>query len=159
MLDQVNAEFHSSSPPWVSSERFTWYKNVVGREDRHRELLDEWSKAFSFFLTGLPLIEGTIPPASSEVVQSVFSLTVQISDYIKRSDSQVSSVVYPEQLDRYLASSADQALVGFNADMKRLYAGIGAATVDELVEAYHGSGSVRRLWGAGYHYVCMTKAD
>lgn len=159
LLDKTDCEFYSSSPSWVSTERFTWYKNVVDKQSRHQGLLDEWLQAFPFFLTGLPPAEGFAKPAPSDVVDAVFELTLRISEYIDDSSIPISSVTYPLELDEYLGQSNDPRLVRFNENMKALYKSVCAPNATVVESAYHEAGNLRDLWGAPCHYVCLSKSD
>jgi len=157
LVERAGCEFYSSSPKWTSIDHFTWYKNVPDRKTRHQGILDNWSRIFPFFLTGLPPSSGRIEPATSEVIDSVAELTAQILRYTTTLNSSIDSVVYPSVLDECFDESKDFRLLHFNREMKSLYKTARSCQLDDLISAYHDTKYVRNLWGAPYHYICFSK--
>jgi len=158
LIEKIDCGFYSSSPKWSSIEHFGWYKNVLGRKDRHQRLLDNWAGVFPRILTGLRIPDGAIGPATSETIDSVADLITQISEYTTTLDASIELVSYPPLLDEYLSQGKDPNLSRFNSEMKQLYAAAKSSQPDDLIAAYQRSESVRNLWGAPYHYICFSKA-
>jgi len=160
LIEEEGCEFYSSSPKWVSTDRFDWYKNVVDRHSRHRQLLDEWAKNFPYFVTGFLPSGREIESASGEVVDSVVRLISDLSDYVEDPSDSVELPLYPQQLDGYLKQSEDARLVAFNEEMRRLYDALHSSQTNGLISAYHGSEVIRNLWGTPCHYMCIrTPSD
>ena len=157
LVERAGCEFYSSSPKWGSIEHFAWYKNVLDAKSRHQRLLDEWSKVFLFFLTGLRPSNGEFEPATAEVVDSVSKVVAQISEYTTIPGRPADSVLYPSLLDEYFSKSKDSRLRRFNSEMKKLYETVKSCQLDDLLSAYHRTKYVRNLWGAPYHYMCFNK--
>jgi SAM-dependent methyltransferase len=157
LVERAGCEFYSSSPKWDSIEYFTWYKNVGDAKSRHQRLLDDWTKAFPFFLTGLCPSKGGFEPATAEVVDSVSKVVTQISEYTTASSSSIDSVLYPSLLDEYFSKSKDLRLRRFNSEIKKLYETVRSCQLDDLLSVYHSTKYVRNLWGAPYHYICFNK--
>lgn len=158
LVEGMDCEFYSSSPRWVSIDHFTWYKNVPDRKTRHQGILDNWSRIFPFFLTGLPPSNEGMEAATSEVIDSVAELTAQISRYTTTLNSSIDSMLYPSALDEYLGRSKDSRLLHFNREMKSLYKTVISCQLDDLISAYHHTKYVRNLWGVPYHYICFSKS-
>ncbi len=158
LVEDVDCEFYSSSPKWVSIDHFTWYKNVLDRKIRHQGILDNWSRIFPFFLTGLPPSNEGMEAATSEVVDSVAELMAQIAGYTTTLNSSVESMLYPSVLDGYFGKSKDSRLFHFNSEMKNLYEAVKCCQLDDLISAYHRTKYVRNLWGVPYHYICFSKS-
>jgi hypothetical protein len=157
LVERAGCEFYSSSPKWSSIEHFAWYKNVLGAKSRHQRLLDDWTKVFPFFLTGLCPSNGGFEPATAEVVDSVSKVVTQISEYTTAPSSSIDSVLYPSLLDEYFNKSKDSRLRRFNSEMKKLYEAVRSCQLEDLFSVYHRTKYVRNLWGAPYHYICFNK--
>ena len=157
LIEEVDCEFHSSSPKWSSIDHFTWYKNILDSQSRHQCLLDDWARFFPFFLTGLRPSNGEFERANPKVIASVSKLIAQISEYTTVPNSSVDAVLYPSQLDEYFNRCEDSRLRRFNSEMKRLYEAVRSCQLDDLISAYHGAQHVRTLWAAPYHYICFSK--
>ena len=157
LVERAGCEFYSSSPGWTSAEHFAWYKDVLNTRSRHQRLLEDWTKAFPFFLTGLRQSSRKFEPAPPKVVDSVSELVAQISEYTTIPSCSVDSVLYPSLLDKYFNKSKDSRLLQFNSEMRTLYEAARSCQLEDLISAYHGTEYVRNLWGAPYHYTCLTK--
>lgn len=157
LVEKEGGEFYSSSPKWSLSDHFTWYKNALDRKSRHQYLVNDWAKAFPFFLTGLPLSIGRDEPATNEVADAVAKLVTQISEYTTADGGKIDSVSYPPALDNYFEKSKDSRLHRFNSEMKKLYQAVNSRSLEELIAAYKGFKNVRGLWGVPYHYLCFSK--
>jgi len=157
LVEKAGCEFHSTSPKWNMSDNFTWYKNISDRKSHHQRLLDDWAKAFPYFLTGLPLSDGSDEPATTEVVDAVSKLVVQISEYTTAAKGRINSVLYPPALDDYFKKRKDSRLRHFNSEMKRLYKAASSCSLEELILAYRRTKYLRKMWGVPYHYLCFGK--
>ena len=157
LLEAEGCEFHSSSPAWCSVDRFDWYKNVLSNKDRHQKLLEEWLEVFSFFITGLPRVQGDAVSPTLEVVDSVLELNLDISKYIQDPGVPILSVSYPEVLDDYLSHSIDTKLRRFNEELKSVILATKSNVAADLITAYERATTLKNLWGAPYHYVCIRK--
>jgi SAM-dependent methyltransferase len=157
LLEQSGCEFYSSSPKWIAIDRFTWYKNVSERSERHQRLTENLKMYLPFFLTGLPPSAGEFVSASSAVLDSVANLIEQLSSYTVNWETPIESVIYPPLLDEYLNQSQDSRLQQFNREMKDLYEAAKSNQLDLLISVYQAAECVRSLWGAPYHYICFSK--
>ena len=157
LIETAGGEFHSCSPQWLFVDHFNWYKNLLDACNRHQEILDNWAATFPYFLTGLCPLGGGFEIATSEVVDSVSEFIARISEYTIASNSSITGLVYPLQLDKYLGESEDSRLVNFNSEMKALYQAVQSNRLQDVLLAYSESESLRRLWGAPYHYICFSK--
>lgn len=157
ILETSGCEFYSSSPRWVSADSYTWYKNVANVATRHRRILAQWFEVFPFFLTGTCPASMRTEPVSDGVVEAVSTLLLSISEYVADRSRTVSAITYPPQLGEYLESFGDAQLIRYNGEIKDVYRAVQSNSVGEVVGAYHRAGSLRRLWGAPYHYICFSK--
>lgn len=155
LVEKEGAEFCSCSPQWVLMDRHTWYKNVLDRAQRQHQLLEDWSTALPFFLTGKRPPDGS-GSASSKVIRAVSDLVAQISEYTDRACS-IESILYPPALDQFLSRSGHAELRDFNSELKQLFEAVQSDSVDSLIATYHDTKSIRGLWGAPYHYLCFGK--
>ncbi len=157
LVEEVGCEFYSSSPQWNSTDHFSWYKQTSETNIRHQHPLKDWARVFPYFITGIRPLNNIAVPPTPEVLNSVFELTTQISEYVATFGAQIDSVIYPHSLEMYLNKSQDPRVVRFNSEMKNLYAASRSDKLEDLVSAYHESGVLRNLWGTHYHYICFSK--
>jgi len=158
IIERAGYEFYSSSPRWSSTEHLKWYKDVSDTKARHRRLLEEWKSIFCSFIIGMPLLNECKGPVPSEVIESVSDLAKDISKYTDDIGSSIGSIRYPLLLDKYLMESKNPEVLNFNTEMKRLYDAQTSAKLDDLMAVYHNSKSLRKLWGAPFHYICFMKS-
>jgi len=158
LIEKAGCEFYTSSPGWNSIENFRWYKDIPDINNRHKRLMEEWNSMFPFFITGMPTSPRHTEPVTSEVVESVSDLVKEISGYTSNMSSSIESIEYPLLLDKYLMESKDPKVLNFNTEMKRLYDALTSAKLDELITIYHNSESLRKLWGAPFHYISFMKS-
>ena len=71
LIEKGGCEFHATSPTWAFDNHFTWYKNLVSREERHQRVLKAWEQMIPFFLTGIPFLPNDIQTPVSEVVPAL----------------------------------------------------------------------------------------
>lgn len=159
LMERSGYEFYSSSPKWSMVEHFDWYKNVVDAKSRHQRLLDDWMKAFPFFLTGIHQSTGELKPPTPKVINSVSNLVTQILEYTTIPICSIDSVLYPSLLDEYFGKSKDSRLLQFNSEMRRLYEATKSCQLEDLISVYHRTEYIRNLWGTPYHYICFNKTE
>lgn len=158
LVEKAGCEFYSSSPKWTSIDNFRWYKDVLDRNSRNQFILNDWSRLFSFFLTGFYPLDCEIEPPTIGVVDSVSELLAQISKFTSNSNSHaIESVLYPSLLDQYFQKSKDPRLQNFGTEMRRVYNMIGSCKLENLLTLYRASKCVRNLWGTPYHYLCFSR--
>jgi SAM-dependent methyltransferase len=156
MVERADCEFYSSSPQWESINHFNWYKNILDKNSRHSQLLENLTRVFPFFLTGLSPSNCEWQPVPAEVIDSVVDLVAKMADYTI--DSSVELIVYPDLLEEYLSQSKDLRLQQFNLEMNNLYKAVKSDQLEKLLSAYHDAKSVRKLWGTPQHYISFTKS-
>ena len=158
VLEKAGCEFYSSSPRWDMIDHFSWWKNVSNRTERHKRLLEEWYRSFPFFLTGLPLSNKEVVPATAEVVDAVSGLIKDIYMYTSGQDTSIDSITYPAQLDDYFSRMKDEEFISFNTELKGLFNALKKEQAADLINAYHNTKYVRKLWGTPCQYVCFCKS-
>jgi SAM-dependent methyltransferase len=156
LVEEAGCRFHATSPPWTSADHFRWYKNVQEPAARHRQVLDDWRRAFGFFVTGLAP-RADAPAPSPGVLEAVLRLLDAASEYTSGDSGALRDVAYPAALDDYLGALSDERLRGFNAETKGLYEAVRAESLEELLGAYRGLAQAADLWGSPYQYLCFTK--
>lgn len=159
LIEKTRCEFLSSSPRWSFSEHFNWYKNSINVAERHKELLNDWRRAFTYVLTGIKPKRLNVDPANDEVIDSVAGLVSSISAYTldKAEPDTVEAIVYPDVLDDYLSGANDPILQSVNGEMKELFGAVKRTNANELIDAYLGCKVLRSLWGTAYHYMSFIK--
>ncbi len=155
LLEKEGCEFYSSSPKWASVNHFTWYKNALNKDASYSKVIDNWKEVFHYFLTGLPPSNET-EPATSELIDSVSELILQVSTYTTGFGS-INSVAYPLMLDEYLKKSKNGKINEFNSEIKSVYEAAKSSNLNDLISAYHKTKILRDLWGTPYHYICFNK--
>lgn len=159
LVAKSGCEFYSSSPVWSSVDSFKWYKDVPSTEERNPQLLRQWATMLPFFLTGLPVAAQNREPAPPEVPPALENLLETISDFAQYKQPEsvpIESVLYPPELDRWLAASQIKELAEFNSLMKRLFDVLPSTSIDELIGEFKGGG-LGAYWGSLYHYICFRK--
>lgn len=161
LVEESGCAFYSSSPGWASPDHHTWYKDVPSAEERNERLLNQWARAFPYFLTGLSFDGHPFQPASSSVITAVDGLVNDLLGYTRDEDSGghrplIDNLRYPQQLDRYLGESGNEDLTQFNTALKRMYRVSVTGNLHELIDEYH-AGGIGKFWGAVYHYLCISK--
>lgn len=159
LLERSGCEFYSSSPVWDSLDRYKWHKDVSVNYNRHKQLLDDWSKNFSFFLTGLSSPIKKTMPAIPGVVMSVSRFIRQASQYSTGVDQSMNRVIYPSPLDDYFKKCKDSKISGFNRELKKICEVAKSGSLNDLINTYHNTRYFRNLWGNPYHYICFKKSS
>lgn len=157
IIEEGGCEFYCSSPKWVSTDDFSWYKNTLDRKKRHQAILEEWKRMLSFLLTGLPPRSRQVEPVSDEVIGSVSNLVKQMSSFVALPGALTDAISYPGALDDYFKASNEAELLGFNEEMKRVLEAANSSDADGIVNAYKSMKILRKLWGAPYHYISFIK--
>ncbi|MFC1570458.1 class I SAM-dependent methyltransferase [Candidatus Omnitrophota bacterium] len=157
ILEEAGCEFYSSSPGWTTIDNFLWWKKIVSREERHEALLDQWYAFFPFFLTGLRMTGSEIEPASVEVVKAVSDFLKKISDYTSKRNTDIEPIIYPAELDEYLGKDKKTEFSAFNSEMKKLMDAIRSSDEKAIIDSYHNTQYLRKLWGTPCQYVCFSR--
>ncbi len=155
LVRDAGCEFQGSSPAWADVDNLAWYKRVPAADDRHDRLMARWSRVFPYFLTGSPPRGGEATPVGSDVVDAVAGCASAMAVY--GADSAVDTLQFPDGLRDFLAGTGDPLYVEFGRDLERIFVALRGSDVDDVIDAYHGSAWVRRLWGAPYHYLSFVK--
>jgi SAM-dependent methyltransferase len=161
VLDVLHAqgcEFHASSPAWLTSDRYTWYKNILAPEVRRQQLMAVWRQNLPYFLTGLTPTGAVQAAVTQDLVDDVSNLVTTLGDWEVRTDRAGVNLKFPASLDRYLTDSGDRRLHQANEEWQGLIAALGGHSLDGLRRAYHGAALTRQLWGTAYHYVCFQRS-
>src|SRR5258708_28137130 len=100
LIEEANGEFYSSSPCWAAVDDYQWYKVVHSADERHAVFLEQWSKNFPYFVTGLPASATENLPVSTAVVQAVDQWIAHLSEFIEtaanhRQYSELGTLAYP----------------------------------------------------------------
>ncbi len=157
LIELGGCELQATSPKWATLDHFDWYKNISPSKQRHQKFLDSWAKTLPFFLTGTLPSNGSIAPASAEVVTALSELIDQISVYTTNLNGSIEAVSYPAVLDDYFKQSNDDGLITFNQKMKQLYEALYTDQLETLISTYHQTTSLRKLWGSPYQYLSFSK--
>lgn len=157
LVRDAGCEFLGSSPAWADVDDFGWYKRVPEMDDRHRRIMARWAQAFPYFLTGSEPRGRESTPARSTVVNAVAECVSVMSRY--GTGSAIETMEVPEGLNDYLAATDDPAYAEFGRDLDSVFGALRSTDADGLIDAYHASPTVRRLWGAPYHYLSFVKPN
>ena len=157
IIEAEGCEFISTSPRWSSVDSFSWYKNILPTETLHRNLLDDWSKQFAFFLTGIPIANPGGAAVDADVLEDVLCLMRQISAYTAKIQNSVEKVTYPGILDAYLERIQDESAQNLRGELRAVFQTLAQGDVDEIYTVYLETKTLRNLWGAPYHYISFKK--
>ena len=161
VLDVLHArgcEFHSCSPAWLTTDLFTWYKNIVSSEVRQQQLLAAWRQSLPYFLTGLTPEGNTRQVVPNGLIHDVSQLVTTLCDWETRPDRAEVDLKFPDTLDRYMTESGDIRLHQANEEWKGLFAALGGRSLEALLRTYQSTTLTRQLWGTAYHYICFKRS-
>jgi len=161
LIEKTGCDFYSASPKWDSPDHFEWYKKVPDGGQRHATILDEWSAALPYLISGLPNVgrrsqHGATGLDDREAADAVASIVERSSEYMQDLSAPGEPVRYPPALDRYLAGQQDPTLSSLNGELRKIFEVMESGKLEALVVAYLGTTHLRNLWGTAYHYLCFT---
>jgi len=157
LIEKAGCQFYSSSPGWSDIDNYLWYKNVFSIKDRHLCIIEDWKKNFVFFLTGFPLTDRHVPPATQSIVNSVSGLIGSMSEFCASSNYDINSLQYPKELEEYLSDIEYPDIRDFNKCLKSLFAIIKSNDERYIIDNYHSLEGIRNVWGSALHYICFAR--
>ncbi len=157
ILDSCGCVFYSSSPQWSLLDHFRWYKKIIKASERNKRILEQWHTIFPYILTGVVSNPINSEPASEEIVSTVSKFIKKISDYTSELGGNIHTINYPREIYDYLDNIEHPEIKNFNQEMKNLFEAIQTNHLETLINAYHDSKTIRRLWGTPYQYLCFTR--
>lgn len=154
IIAQGGGDLLSTSPRWFMGESFRWYKDAPAHGERIAAAIGEWERLFGSMLTG-KAAPGHDVSASREVINSVASLVLGISDYTEGTGP-LSGVEVKPALTQWLAKAQDPNIKALANSLLALHAALQSTTAGDLLSAVEASG-LANLWGSPYHYVSYIK--
>ena len=159
-LAEQGCEILGTSPVWMTSHTFNWYKNAVDSHTRLDHFFDDLKTAFPYLLTGYKPQSKQYRQPEDSLVNTVLTFIEQLSSFAELRQTEFSLISYPEQLTEYVRSLEDRRFDDFFDqfnDLIRLMKE--AEQVSDLLIGYSNKSHIRNAWGSPYHYFSFIKAS